>query len=196
MLACQRSFVDEFLEQAELCPAVATIMQGQRNAAIPSRTGAFAAYLADAALAMFEGTANPISTVGKLLVGVDLDQGDVRLLVTADQLGRVPAVVLKDERHLVGVGDDMVVGYNVAGGGRATAAKGSGRNRYSRPRRAGPRSIPAEMPRKPLPRIPPCHYLPGTSVDWSCGDARSRTAPSRRRLESSPCDSSVLSLRA
>jgi len=41
-----------------------------------------------------ERTANPISTLGKLLVGVDLDQGDVGLLVTADHLGRVPAVVL------------------------------------------------------------------------------------------------------
>ena len=119
----------------------------EANAAIPSRTGEIVAYLAAAALEMFEGAANPIPTVGKLLVGVDLDRGDVGLLVTADHLGRVPAVVLKDERHLGGVGDDVVVGYNVAGGGRATAAKGSGRNRYSRPRRAGPRSIPAEMPR-------------------------------------------------
>jgi hypothetical protein len=31
------------------------------------------------------------------LVGVDLDQGDVGLLVTADHLGRVPAVVLTVE---------------------------------------------------------------------------------------------------
>ena len=49
------------------------------------------------------------------------------------------------------------------------------------------------MPRKPLPRIPPRHYLPGASDDWAGGDARSRTASSCRRLESSPCDSSVLS---
>ena len=54
--------------------------------------------------------------VGKLLVGIDLEKGDVGLLVAADHFGRVPAVILKEYRHLVGVGDDMVVGYNVTGG--------------------------------------------------------------------------------
>ncbi len=56
------------------------------------------------------------SHVRKLLVAVDLEEADIGLLIAADHLGRVPAVVLKDHRYLVGVGDDMVVGYNVAGG--------------------------------------------------------------------------------
>jgi hypothetical protein len=40
----------------------------EANSAIPSRTGGIVAYSAAAALATFEGTANQISTVGKLLV--------------------------------------------------------------------------------------------------------------------------------
>jgi hypothetical protein len=156
--------------------------------------------------------------------------------VSANTKAVVPCRRPLSGEALVGVGDDMVVGYNTAGGiddecgsedqsgpdracqapsGTAdgyfrrdpqathesrkstrNAAKGSVRSRYSRPRRAGPRSIPAEMPGKPLPRIPPCHYLPGASVDWIGGDERSRTDPSCRRLESTPCDSSVLSRHA
>jgi len=72
--------------------------------------------------------------------------------------------------------------FTTRGRGRATATKGCVRSRYSRPRRAGPRSIPAEIPGKPLPRIPPCHYLPGASVDWVGGNERRRTDPSCRRL--------------
>ena len=55
------------------------------------------------------------SHVGKLLVAIDLEEGDVGLLVAADHLGHVLAILLKDYRHLVGVGDAMVVGYNIAG---------------------------------------------------------------------------------
>ena len=58
----------------------------------------------------------PPSHIGKRLAAIDLEEGDVGLLVAADHLRRVPAVFLKDYRHLVGVGDDMVVGCNVAGG--------------------------------------------------------------------------------
>jgi hypothetical protein len=50
------------------------------------------------------------------LVAIDLEEGDVGLLVAADHLGGVPAIILEDYRHLIGVGDDMVVGYNIAGG--------------------------------------------------------------------------------
>src|SRR3984893_13173236 len=40
--------------------------------------------------------------VGKLLVGIDLEKGDVGLLVAADHFGSVAAVILKEDRHLVG----------------------------------------------------------------------------------------------
>lgn len=52
----------------------------------------------------------------KLSVAIDFGEGDVGPFVAADHLGRVPADVLKDDRHFVSVGDDMVVGYYVASG--------------------------------------------------------------------------------
>ena len=45
----------------------------------------------------------PPCHVGKLLAGIDLEKGDVGLLVAANHFGRVPAVILKEYRHLVGV---------------------------------------------------------------------------------------------
>jgi hypothetical protein len=51
------------------------------------------------------------------------------------------------------------------------------------------------MARKPLPRLQPRDYLPRDRTDRAGVDARSRTASSCQRLESSPCDSSVLSPR-
>jgi hypothetical protein len=44
------------------------------------------------------------------------EQSHVSLLLSADYLGRVPAVVLKVTVPFVGVGDDVVVDYDVPGG--------------------------------------------------------------------------------
>jgi len=49
--------------------------------------------------------------VGEPLARIDLEEGDVGFLVSADHPGSVPAVVLKNHGDLVGVGDDMVVCY-------------------------------------------------------------------------------------
>ena len=57
---------------------------------------------------------SPNLTGGSLPLRLDLEDGDVGLGVAADDLGLEPGVVVQDDRDLVGVLDDVVVGDDVA----------------------------------------------------------------------------------
>ncbi|MCE3249353.1 MAG: hypothetical protein K0R41_3178 [Geminicoccaceae bacterium] len=52
--------------------------------------------------------------IGQRLVGVDLQHGEVGVRIRADDLRLELAAVVQRDRHLVGVGDDVVVGGDVA----------------------------------------------------------------------------------
>ena len=51
---------------------------------------------------------------GQRLVGLDLEQGDVGLGVAADHRGLQIGVVVQDDGDLVGIGDDVVIGDDIA----------------------------------------------------------------------------------
>jgi len=63
----------------------------------------------DHPVAYLGAIALPPCHAGKIFVGIDLEESDVGLLVAADHLRGVPAVVLKDYRHLVGIGDEKAL---------------------------------------------------------------------------------------
>jgi hypothetical protein len=50
---------------------------------------------------------------GQRLVGLDLQQRDVGLGVAPDDLGLQIGVVVQNDGDLVGVGDDVIVGYDI-----------------------------------------------------------------------------------